>query len=435
MRLVAALLLTLLWQVAPRVAPEPRHFQFARSIELPPGTTGRACAALDGTVYAHSPALTDIRLYSGASNPQEVPYALLTSQATAASESAKVLNLGERAGKIVFDLEMPARAFSAVHLKLTGQNFLATATVTGQRSLTGISCCVGPTVLGTFTLFDLTAQHLGRSTSLALAESSFPYLHVELDAKAAPGHPGFVATPSMVEGAEIPPSREAQTIYTSVAETTQVSQSSRQTVATFEVPAHVPVERVAFEMAADDKTNFSRSVTITATAKSDKDTPATNEVVGGEISRVRMTSGGKEIREESLGVTAILGSNARVPMTLKVAVENGDDKPLAIRAVKLEMRERKLCFDAPPEPVTMYYGDYKLVAPVYDYSRLFRPADASAPAKLDAELPNPIYEARADERTLTDRHPELLWVALLAVVFILGVVALRSAKRLPQHHK
>jgi hypothetical protein len=290
-------------------------------------------------------------------------------------------------------------------------------------------------LLGTFTLFDLTAQHLGRSTSLAMAESSFPYLHVELEAKAAPGHPGFVATPAMVEGAEIPPSREAQTIYTTVAETAQITQSGRESVATFEVPAHVPVERVEFVMASDDKTNFSRSVTVSATAKSDKDTPAVNEVVGGEISRVKMTSGGKEIHEENLGVTAILGSNARYPMTLKVAVENGDDKPLEVRAVRLEMRDRKLCFDAPTEPVTMYYGDDKLVAPVYDYSRLFRPADASAPAKLDAEQPNPIYEARADERSLTDRHPEFLWVALLAVVFVLGVVALRSAKRLPQHHK
>ena len=83
----------------------------------------------------------------------------------------------------------------------------------------------------------------------------------------------------------------------------------------------------------------------------------------------------------------------------------------------------------------MYYGDDKLVAPVYDYSRLFRPEEAAASVKLDAEQPNPIYVAREDERSLTDKHPELLWVALIAVVFVLGVVALRSAKRVPQRHK
>ena len=433
MRLIAVPLFALLWQTATRVQPEPRHFQFERAIEVHPGATSRVCAALDGTVYAHSPALTDIRLYSGA-DAQEIPYALLTSQATAASEAAKVLNLGERAGKIVFDLEMPARAFSTVRLNLSGQNFLGTATVTGQRSLTGIGCCAGRTVMGTFTLFDLTAQHLGRSTSLALAESSFPYLHVELEVKPAPGHSGFVASPAMVQGAKIPPSREAQTIYTTVAQTTQIVQSGRESIATFEVPAHIPVERVAFVMAADDKTNFSRRVTITASANGEKDMPQTNEVVGGEISRVRITSGGKEIREESLGVPAILGSNARMPMALTIAVENGDDRPLAIQAVTIEMRERKLCFEAPPGPVTMFYGDGELVAPVYEYSRLFRPADPSALAKLDAEQRNPNYVARADERSLRDRHPELLWVALMVVIFVLGVVALRSAKRVTGHH-
>ena len=429
MRAAIGLLLAFLWQTTPRVAPDPRHFQFERAIEVHPGTAGRVCAALDGTVYAHSPALTDIRLYASS---QEVPYALLTSQATAASESAIVLDLGERGGHIVFDLEMPSRPYSTVNLKLSGQNFLATATVSGMNTLGG--CCGSGTALGTFTLFDLSAQHLGRSTSLALAESTFRYLHVDLAAKAIPGHPGFAAEAAMVEGAEIPPSREAQTIYTTVAETTQIVQSGRESVATFEVPAHVPVERVAFVMVADDKTNFSRNVTVTATAKGEKDMPQTNEVVGSEISRVRMTAAGKEIREESLGVPAILGSNARTPMTVKIAVDNGDDKPLAIRAVKLEMRERKLCFDAPPNPVTMYYGDDKLVAPVYDYSRLFQPADPSTPAQLDAEQPNPIYAARADERSLTDRHPELLWIALLAVILVLGVVALRSAKHVTRHH-
>jgi len=429
MKLSAALLFALLWQTGPRVAPEPRHFQFERTIEVHPGTTGRVCAALDGMVYAHSPALTDIRLYAGPT-AQEVPYALLTSQATAASESAKVLNLGERQGKIVFDLEMPTRAFSTVLLNLAGQNFLATATVTGQRTA-GMSCCGANTQLGTFTLFDLTAQHLGRSTSLALAEADFPYLHVELEAKAAPGHPGFVATPAMVQGAEVPPSREAQTIYTTVAGSpAQLAQEGRESMEIFPVPAHIPVERVLFEMVPGDKTNFSRGVTITAWTEAGKDTPQTNEVVHGEISRVRMMSGGREIRDESLSVPAILGSNVRAPMAVKVAVDNGDDKPLAIAAVKLEMRQRKLCFDAVPGPVTMFYGDDKLVAPVYDYSRLFQPADASAPATLGPEQPNPNYVPRADERSLTDKHPELLWVALMVVVFVLGVVAMRSAKRL-----
>jgi len=423
----ALLLFGYLLQAETRVTPEPKHFRFERSIEVKPGAQGRSCAALDGAVYAHSTALTDVRLYAGG---QEVPYALSTSQTEPASDAARVLNLGERGGHIVFDLAMPSRLYSVVDLQLSGADFLATAKVIGLASLDKRDA---GTSLGAFTLFDLSDQRLGRSTSLALAESSFPFLHVDIAANAAPGHPGFKASHDMVDGAEVPPSREAQTIYTTVAQSTSIVQGNRKSAATFELAAHVPVERVSFELEPVDKTNFSRSVLITAKAepahKADNVPPPSDEVVSGEISRVRLTEDGKDIRRESLDVPATLGSNSQDTAKVTVAVENGDDKPLAIRAVRLEMRERMLCFDAPAQPVTMYYGDDKLSAPVYDYSRLFVTTDASQPAQLSAEQMNPIYEARVEQRSLTDRHPEIVWLALLAVVAALGFVAFRSAKR------
>jgi len=428
MKGVALVLLGLMWQA--RIAPEPRHFQFERGVEVAPGASGRVCAALDGTVYAHSAALADIRLFAGS---DEVPYAVTTSQAEARSEAARILNLGERGGQVVFDLAMPSRAYSSVDLKLSGQDFLATAKVTGLHSLEARSCCSAGVSLGTFTLFDLTGQRLGRSTELALAESTFPFLHVDLAASAAPGHAGFKATTAMVDGAEVPPSREAQTIYTTVAETAKILQMQDKSVAVFAVPAQVPVERVSFELEPQDKTNFSREVQVTAKALDDPKVSgrpaAFGEDVGGTISRVRMTEDGKEIREETLSLSATLGSNGQSAARVEVAVLNGDDKPLAIRAVRLEMRERKLCFDAPAQPVTMYYGDAKLVPPVYDYSRLFQPADAAQPARLEPEAANPQYVVRVEQKTLTERHPEIVWVGLLAAVFVLGAVAFRSAKR------
>ena len=46
-----------------------------------------------------------------------------------------------------------------------------------------------------------------------------------------------------------------------------------------------------------------------------------------------------------------------------VTVDNGDDAPLAITEVKLEMAERRLCFDAAPgASYTMMYGDAALRA-------------------------------------------------------------------------
>jgi hypothetical protein len=156
------------------------------------------------------------------------------------------------------------------------------------------------------------------------------------------------------------------------------------------------------------------------------------EQVSGEISRVKLTAGGKDIREESLSFPATLGANARTGARVTVAIQNGDDRPIALRAVRLEMRQRKLCFDAPNQPVTLYYGDDSLRAPVYDYARLFEPAAASTAAQMQPEQPNPLYVPRAIRRSFTERHPGILWAVLLGVVAILGIIAFRSAKSVHQ---
>jgi hypothetical protein len=49
-----------------------------------------------------------------------------------------------------------------------------------------------------------------------------------------------------------------------------------------------------------------------------------------------------------------------------------------------------------------------------------------------AEQPNPAYQPRPDERPFTEKHPALLWLALVAVVVLLGAIALRSANRSAQ---
>ena len=68
----------------------------------------------------------------------------------------------------------------------------------------------------------------------------------------------------MVLGAKVPPSREAQTIYTTVAETATIATKGRETVATFVVPAQIPVERVSFVLAPGFTGNFSRVVKVSA---------------------------------------------------------------------------------------------------------------------------------------------------------------------------
>jgi len=74
------------------------------------------------------------------------------------------------------------------------------------------------------------------------------------------------------------------------------------------------------------------------------------------------------------------------------------------------------------------YGDAALRAPLYDYARLYQPQTKVIAAQLGPELPNADYHPRPDERPFTERHPELMWVALILVVAVLGGTALHSVK-------
>jgi len=106
---------------------------------------------------------------------------------------------------------------------------------------------------------------------------------------------------------------------------------------------------------------------------------------------------------------------------------------LPVRSVRLEMRERKLCFNAESDaPLTLFYGDPALVAPQYDFARTFSPDAKIQAARVGAEQKNPIFRARPDDRAATERHPELIWIAFLAVVCVLAVIALRSSRHVPR---
>ncbi len=407
---------------------DPHYFRYDRSVAAP--GPGQACAVLDARTFAHAaPSLKDLRLYEGIGTaaPREVPYVITLSEPLQSdSVQADVVNLGERSGSIVFDLRMPSRPYTEVTLRLAGQDYIATASVSGSDRPGAAS-----TDLGQFTIFDLTSQHLSHSTTLHLEESNFPWLHVVLSAHAAPGSHGFIATPKMVLGAVVPPSREAQILYATAAETSTIVNHERQSIATFTLPQRVPVERVAFELSPAFTGNFSRDVRIYDRPEGAPET--SGESLSGTIFRVRLAQGGQQIRQQQLSIPATIGSNLQSAATVEVVIENGDDTPLPVTAVRLEMRERNLCFNAPSAaPLTLYYGDPALDVPVYDFARLYSTTAHTERARLGEEQLNPDFHPRPDNRPITERYPDLLWLALLAVICSLGFVAIRAAKTLPR---
>ncbi len=396
-------------------SPEMRYFRYERPIQK---SSGQSCLVLDPAIFAHAaPQLSDLRLYrDGAETPYVIRVATLVE---AAEKSIAPLNVGVRGGQTVFDAELPDAHYSDVRLAVTAQNFIATVTVSGSHAQTGSV----ETRLGSYTIFDLTRQKLGRSTVLHLPESDFRYLHFRV---------AGLLSPEDITGLSVERLAASPPRYQTVAESSRVMQKGHASVIEFTVPAHVPVDRIAFTSGASPAL-FSRDVNISVApiaqpSAIDAAPPRPPVNSYGNILRIHSLQNGHRIDEERLAVDAPW-TDLSSPAKWTITIENGDDAPLGLESVRLQMLERTLCFEADGNgSYLLFYGDPALAAPRYDYVTFFAlQADASQIA-AGPEQPNPAYQPRPDERPFTEKHPALLWVALAAAISLLGAIALRSAK-------
>ena len=441
MRLSELLAAAMLWQSAVLVnigtAASPEHLRFQREIVLPADASGPACVTLDATVLAHtaSAAHDDLRLYRGYPGQElhgtgvqvETPYLLTESgpEPVAPSEAA-VEHLARDGNGLRFDLRMPPRPYSEVQLRLRLRDFVGTAAVTAEEPHE-VGSSPHREALGTFGIFDLNAQQLGRWTVLPMAENAAPVLHVALSLRTPAGVPIRNVPLAVVEGASVPPSRERQTRYTPVASTTKVAEEGTVTTATLRVPAHVPIERVRFTLPANDTQNFMREVIVRA--RPIGNTSAETETMdAGAIERVRMPSGDPRLNPIDVtedAVEATLGATLAESAMVRVVVANHGQPPLPIGMVTLEMRERKVCFSvAGNARYTLRYGDPALPAPVYDDLPLMQARGTLAELQLGPEERNPEWRPRGDARPYLDRHPEVFWLIVLLCGGSMGATAL-----------
>jgi hypothetical protein len=415
---VAAALATValgLWQTGgTHAGPEAETLHYERGIAQPAGPAGEACAVLDAAVFAHAAgrALNDLRVFAG--DGREVPFALTESEAQPEdTASAEVQQVRVHGPVLLFDLRMPLRVSSAVELALAARDFTAVATVTGEGD-------GGKTVpLGSYALYDWTAKGLGRSTELRLPEQGYAELHVSVQfyGMEPTDKPPRVSA-EMIRGATVPPSREAQTLYTPVAETSSLQQEPGQSVAQLALAAHVPVERVSVMMQPGFAGDFAREVEIVARPDGVADSAAV-ETVRGEISMVRLPvsldSDAEAATIQRLSVDAALAVNLRAAAVVEVRIANGP-APLPVQAVRLEMRQRRVCFMAQSgESYTLRYGDAGRAAPVYPPMATLQ--GTPAVAVLGREQVNAAYHPRAAQGA--DRRV-WVWVGLFAGLSMLG---------------
>lgn len=429
MRSSAAIVL-LLWQFGSAAAPSPsRHLRYEREILLPSQAAGQTCVALDGTVFAHteSAGAGDVRIYGrGGQGEFNVPFALTESgPASLESQQATVGNVVVRQGALTFDLSMPASHYTEVDLDLKAKNFL------GAAEVSGLTPRGRATALGTFPLFDLTGQGLARSTVLALPDVSYPVLHIELRLTDPEGRP-MTVEPSMISGATVPPGREDQTMYTTVASASKIEQQGHWSIATMVVPPHVPIERARFVLQPEFHGDFLRDATIAATPM-DTGLAALGaaEGVSGHIFRVvhSAIAGAPAIDSKALAINTVIGANLRSPAKVTASVDNGNAEPLPIARVDLQMRERKLCFEARPGTTyTLRYGDAELSGPSYSYARHFVAAPRPLSGTLGPEQKNPMYAPAGADHDQRRPGRDLPWVLLIAGISVAGVIALQYVR-------
>lgn len=378
------------------------YFKYVRDVKSTGGADQQRYFVVDEALWQHArPDLGDLRLYSGGN---EVAYALNIERGSSTNQQKEVtvLQPGTVANQTQFFLDLSGLAsYDRIRLRLRARNFVAKVRVDGQDDLHGTHWA---TLLNSI-IYDLSEDNLGDNTTLRLPLTSYKYLRVSLEGP---------VKPSDIEGASAAIKEEEKQIWQGVGGSPKPEQQGKDTVFTFSIPRNVPLDRLEFSL-DPAQPNFRREIEL----QDEKKIPLRS----GEISRVHMVRHGQKIDSEQTS----LDLDGITPETLRVVIHNGDDPPLKISSVQLQQYQRRIYFTSASAP-QLYYGDEKLDSPEYDYAKLFQKDDRAAQVELGHEQNNDAYTGRPDERPWTERHPAILWIAIIAAVLILGAMALRSMK-------
>jgi len=358
---------------------------------------------VDEELWVHSrPDLGDLRLYDDAT---PVQYYLAEQRAGVSSDEvdAKILNLGSAGGHTEFDVDAEGLAeYDRIRLHIDAHDFVATASVSGGAA-PGKAADVQ---LAPSTLYDFTKEQLGANFLLKVPPSSFRYLHIKLS-------PGI--RPEQVKGASIYNLHEQKASWTRAGSCEAPQHRGPVTEIACHVVEKAPLSRFTIHV-TPEQVNFRRTVSVEDSKQV--------QIASGEISRVRVNRGGMLVTSEDLSLSI---SGAAGQITLKI--DNADNPPLTITSVEPLAFEQRVYFDPQGKLLLrLYYGDEKLSAPVYDYARFFHLDALPAQAQLGVGSHNAAYAGRPDERPWSDRHPVILWGAMLLAVLVLATLALQGLR-------
>jgi Protein of unknown function (DUF3999) len=398
-------------------------FRYERPVQLAQSTAPETCIVLPLDLLSHAaPWLQDLRVMAG---DREIAYQVRTSS-DAGEEVARpeqILNRGERNGAISFDVEMTEPRYSRVLLKMARSHFSVLVHVTGIDR-PGEAGVAFPEIAYSSD----TPEDEPQVKRISLPESNFRYLHFEIRTLALDP-----VTPQDIAGVEVLVQSAEPPRYVQVASATGPQQKPHETIYEFAVPANLPLDGLSF--ASDDpKAVFSRAADVERFRSSQAAQATTEDAARREmpmqsegIALMQAPDAKRPAAASGEGTVHLALGAAPYASTVRLTIQNGDDAPLALHAIALQMRERQVCFLRKPNTsYALRYGDPLLGAPQYDLSPIEAAAINVSESTLGAE--RSLTPASESLQPFTERHPVLLWIALILVVATLGFVALRSAR-------
>ncbi|MHC4543330.1 MAG: DUF3999 family protein [Planctomycetota bacterium] len=150
-------------------------------------------------------------------------------------------------------------------------------------------------------------------------------------------------------------------------------------------------------------------------------------IIGGTIYRYPDADG--KNREKLI---LRIPSSRRVYRYLRIAIQNYDDRPLAVKSTTAKMIADNIVFAAQDNIApTLYVGSQSAGKPRYDLARrLSHPLQVKARmANLSNIIDNPLF-GQVEEKPVpwTEKHKILLWIIMGALVVVLGGFILKSFK-------
>ena len=386
-----------------------RHWRHAAPIDVPQASEARLVSVpIPPSVTTRArPQWADLRVIDGAG--REVPYVLHASPARPATEwrPVRLLEPSTVPGEFtqaVLDTGVAARVHNAVRLTITRDRDFLTwveVAVADDGRTWRLVRERGP-------IFDLSSEGLGSATTVAYPDSVSRYVRIKiLDGSRAYALQSAEVADDEPVAADLQPA--------GVPFLAPEASTPRRTVWTSAADAPlVPVAAIRFETPQEF---FARPVGIEVT----DDNRTWRRLASGEILRLRDAGG--ELRE-SLSV-AVPETSAR---RWRVTVYDRDDAPVReLRPVTYATPRRVVFRQQPGVAYQLIFGHSRAEAPEYDMRRLHDAAAiaAAAPATLGADEVNRDY---ADPAPWSERHPGVLWGALVAAVIVLGAVTIRALR-------